>query len=395
MKQASLAAVASRPSVLIAALAACVSLNFQILLPVVPAIAEKAGPHGVGGAATAGLSIGAVIGELLTPWLMSRITSRRLLVFGQLLTAASSLVYVIPALSAAVMIVAALGRGLGMGIVIVVAVATLSDLTAPDRRGTAIGRIGLALSLPGVFVPSAGVYLLSLGRLDLDAAIATASGLAGALVALAIPNHTAHASEASAGLLAMARQPRLLFVLAGFVLASSSFGGLFTFAPIVLPAKGIGSAAVFLLAAGASRAVSRWLAGPLGDRRPIRQIVLAADALVLASLVLLALHVGGAALLTAGLVYGIGYGAIQTTAFLALTQSTSLRGAGALSALWNSGTDLGSALGGGMLGLAAARYGYLNAVWVLPVSVLVSAVLLAAALEPGRRVNDAPVAVVK
>jgi predicted MFS family arabinose efflux permease len=45
---------------------------------------------------------------------------------------------------------------------------------------------------------------------------------------------------------------------------------------------------------------------------------------------------------------------------------------GAISALWNSGIDLGSSFGGTLIGLAAASYGYVAAVWVLPVVVATS-----------------------
>lgn len=385
----------ARPTVLLAGFAVSISVSFQILLPVVPVIAEQAGPNGIGGAATAALSVGAVVGELLTPWLMSRVGSKQLLVAGQLLTAAASLVYVIPHLSPALMIAAALGRGAGMGVAIVVSVAVLSDLTPAGRQGTAIGHFGLALSLPGVFVPSFGVYLLSQGHLDVGALIAFVSGVIGALIALAIPAGSARSSAPVAALIANVRQPRVLIVLTGFILISCSFGGVFTYAPIALPLQGTGSAATFLLVAGASRALSRWLAGPLGDRRSVRQIVLSADALVLVSLVLLALHVQDLALLAVALLYGLGYGAIQTTAFLALAHSTRTREVGAVSALWNIGTDLGSALGGALLGLAAAQYGYATAVWVLPIVVAMSVALLAVSLPAGARAADRAVPVAK
>ena len=74
----------------------CISTTFQILLPVVPVMAERQGPHGMAGAATAALFIGAVAGELCTPWLMTRIRSLHLLVAGELLTAIPCLVYAIP-----------------------------------------------------------------------------------------------------------------------------------------------------------------------------------------------------------------------------------------------------------------------------------------------------------
>jgi predicted MFS family arabinose efflux permease len=333
---------------------------------------ERAGPHGSGGAATAALFIGAVTGELSTPWLMSRTRSTHLLVAGQLLTAVPSLVYVVPHLPIFAMLAAASGRGLGMGVVIVVSVALLSELTAPHRRGTSIGYYGLALGAPGIIVPSIGVVLLARGHAEVDALIAFASGLAGVLFALRIPDRPIHLVRASTNLLGAIRRPGLLIVFAGFVLTSCSFGGVITYAPVALPLNGLGSAAAFLLVSGAARTASRWLAGILGDRLPTRIVLVGGVAASLAGLVVLALHAGAATVLIAAAAYGAGYGTIQTAAFLALSDRGLRSDAGAISALWNSGIDLGSSLGGTLIGLAAASYGYVAAVWVLPVVVAMS-----------------------
>jgi predicted MFS family arabinose efflux permease len=61
---------------------------------------------------------------------------------------------------------------------------------------------------------------------------------------------------------------------------------------------------------------------------------------------------------------------------------------GAISALWNSGIDLGASLGGTLIGLAAASYGYVAAAWVLPAVVALSLPLF---LWRGRPIS-APVA---
>jgi predicted MFS family arabinose efflux permease len=52
-----------------------------------------------------------------------------------------------------------------------------------------------------------------------------------------------------------------------------------------------------------------------------------------------------------------------------------------ISALWNSGIDLGASLGGSLLGLAAARYGYAAAIWAIPLVVLIALPLV---LVPAR-----------
>jgi predicted MFS family arabinose efflux permease len=335
-------------------------------------MAEHIGPHGVAGAATAALFVGAATGELSTPWLMARLRSTHLLVAGQLLTAVPSLIYVLPNPALWAMLAAATTRGLGMGVAIVVSVALLFEITAAHRRGTAIGYYGLALSVPGIFVPAIGVYLLANGRADFDAAIACASGLVGALIALRIPDRPAHVAQASTNLLGVIKRPGLLIVFGGFVLTCCSFGAVITYAPVALPLEGLGSAASFLLISGVTRAASRWLAGVLGDRWPARMVLVGGMALSLAGLVILALQGGSLTVLVAAATYGAGFGAIQTAAFLAMTERGTPSDAGPISALWNSGIDIGGSVGGVLIGLAAAGYGYGAAVWVLPAVTVMS-----------------------
>jgi predicted MFS family arabinose efflux permease len=361
----------------------CISTSFQILLPVVPVMAERQGPHGIAGAATAALFVGAVTGELSTPWLLTRLRSSRLLVAGQLLTALPSLVFLLHDPPTCAMLAAAAGRGLAMGVAIVVSVTVLSDLTPAHRRGRSIGYYGFALSAPGVFVPSAGVFLLANGRADVDGLIAFASGVIGALIALRIPDRPMSATAQPVNLLRTLRRPGMLAVYAGFVLASCTFGGVVTYAPVALPLEGLGSAAVFLLVMGAIRALSRWMAGYIGDRRPPRMLLLGALPVTVAALVVLAISGAPAAVLIAAVLYGTGFGALHTAAYLAMIERGSSSDTGAISALWNSAIDLGGSLGGTLIGLGAAQYGYGAAAWSMP---LVAALALPLFLLPAREV---------
>ena len=357
---------------MLAGIATAIAISFNILLPVVPVLMERAGPHGAAGAGTAALFVGAVAGELITPWLMSRWSSSRLLVAGQLMTAVPSLVYVLPHPEAWLMLAAAAARGLGMGVAIVVSVALVGELSAPERRGRSIGYFGLALSVPGIVLPSVAVTLLDAGRVDADALIAFVIGLAGALLVFKLPPRAAPSLEASSNPLAAFRRPGLLLLFVGFVLVSCSFGAVITFAPVALPAAGIGSAAAFLFVAGAARAASRWLAGVLGDRRPGRLVLLGGIGVTLVGLIALASRANPLVVILAALAFGTGYGAVQTAVYLAMTARGSSAHRNSISALWNSGIDLGASLGGTLLGLAAARYGYAAAIWAIPAVVLIA-----------------------
>lgn len=353
-------------------LAVSISLTFQILLPVVPVMVERAGPHGIAGAATAALFLGAVTGELSSPWLMTRWRSRHLLLIGQLVTAFSSLVYMVPGATTGLMIGGAAVRGVGMGVSIVIATALVAELSHPDRRGASIGYFGLALSLPGVFVPSVGVFLLAAGHPEVDASVASAFGLLGALTAVRLPERPPHSIEGATNLWGAIRRPGLAAVFGAFVLSSCSFGGALTFVPVALPLDGLGSAATYLFESGAARAMSRWLAGLLVDRLPPARVLTGGLLVSLVGLLALAFHGNAAFVIFAGLAYGTGYGAIQTAAYLVMLERGTRRDSGAISALWNSGIDLGSSLGGVVVGLTAAGLSYGAAAWVLPAAVLLA-----------------------
>ena len=347
-----------------------------------PVLVEGSGPHGAAGAATAALFIGAVVGELFTPWLMSRSSSSRLLVGGQLMTAVPSLVYVVPHAGAALMLAAASARGLGMGVAIVVSVVLVGEVAAPERRGRSIGYFGLALSAPGIVIPSLGVALLEAGHVEVDALVAFGFGLVGALLVLRLPRAAATMPRASTNLLSAFRRPGLLLIFAGFVMVSSSFGAVITFAPIALPATGIGSVAVFLFVAGAARAASRWGAGVLGDRRQGRLVLAASIGVTFVGLVALASHANPVVVIFAAVAFGAGYGAVQTAAYLAMAARGSSAHRNNVSALWNSGIDLGSSFGGTLLGLAAARFGYATAIWAIPVVVAIALPLFLVPVKP-------------
>ena len=118
---------------------------------------------------------------------------------------------------------------------------------------------------------------------------------------------------------------------------------------------------MFLLVSGASRTASRWLSGLIGDYQPARLILVSGVGLSAAGLVALATRGGPIAIMIAAAAYGTGYGAVQTGAYLAMTA----RGG-------SIAIDLGGSVGGILIGLSAALYGYLNAVWAIPAVLLMS-----------------------
>jgi len=364
------------PTLVLLAAVACFSSSFNTLLPVVPVLLERGGPHGIAGAGTAALFVGTATGELMTPWLLTFWSPKRLLIGGSLLVAVPSLVYLLPHAPAALMLTAATIRGFGIGAAIVVCIVLLAEVTPSNRRGRSIGYFGLATGITSIVFPSVGVTLLAAGHGEVVAVIAFLGGLGSALLALRLPQRSAAAPVLAADLLGGVRRPGLLALFGGFALVSCTFGGVITYAPVALASTGLGSAAVFLAVTGVARAASRWVAGIIGDRQPSHLLLAGGVGLTAIGLVALALHGGPVAVLIAAAAYGMGYGTMQTGSYLAMVERGGHSDSAVTSALWNSATDVGSGAGGTMVGLTAALYGYATAVWVLPVVLLLSVPLL-------------------
>jgi predicted MFS family arabinose efflux permease len=380
------------PTLVLLAAVACFSGSFHTLLPVVPVLLERGGPHGAAGAGTAALFVGTAIGELMTPWLLNFWSPKRLLIGGTLLVAFPSLLYVLPNAPAALMLTAAAIRGFGTGAAIAICIVLLAELAPSNRRGRSIGYFGLATGLTSIVFPSVGVTLLAGGHVALAAFVAFLGGLGSTLLALRLPERATSAPVFATNILGGVRRPGLLAMFGGFALVSCTFGGVITYAPVALAPAGLGSAAVFFAVMGAARAASRWVSGVIGDHQPSHLLLAGGVALTGIGLVALGLHAGPLAVLIAAVAYGMGYGTMQTGSYLAMVERGGRSDSAVTSALWNSATDIGAGAGGTMVGLAAAAYGYATAVWVMPIVLLLSVPVLwsaarsapSSATDPGR-----------
>lgn len=349
------------------------SASFQMLLPVVPIVLESRGPYGIAGAGTATVFVGMVIAELATPWLLSTIRPVTLLVFGAILTAVPSLLIALP-VDSFVVLGAVAARGVGMGINVVVGVAMVMEHATPNRRGRSIGYIGLANGIPGIVFPPIGVALA-------DAGLAPAAVIASFFISMLAASvasllwHEPRSESPSLAPLSSIRRPGIIRLVVALALVSSTYGGLLTYAPVVLPTSGLNSAAVFFLIVGCTRAAGRWAAGTLGDHYSVHIIV--ALSLVLAAGGLVALSDTSPGRIVFGAVaFGLGSGAIQSCTYLLMASKTLPAEWNTVSALWNASIDVGSAFGGGLMGLTASRYGFAAGLWEGPIAIAAAVIFI-------------------
>lgn len=307
-----------------------------------------------------------VVAELVAPWLMSVRNPVDLLITGALLMALPSLIIAVPTSSAVLIICAVAIRGLGMGITVVVSVAKTMELSAPNRRGRTIGYVGLASGLPGIVCPPIGVALADAKLAPVAVLLSCGAGVLGAGVAALLPREARRGTDLRLNPLSALRRPGLITVAIALVLASCTYGGILTYVPIVLSGSGPTSAAMFFLVMGITRAVGRWGSGIFADSYSIRAILVAGLALAGGGLIAIANGSPPFATVVGAIAYGVGSGAVQSGAYLTMAQRTVSSERNAVSALWNAAIDVGSATGGGIMGVSAAIYGFRAAFWLWP-----------------------------
>ncbi|MFJ9351146.1 MFS transporter [Streptomyces sp. NPDC101237] len=330
--------------------------GFNLTLSALPAYAVRsgAGPSGAG-TLTAALMAATLVVQPCTPWLFARLGRRHSLALSGALLGLPCLalpaVSTLPALTGLAAV-----RGLGFGMFVVAGVTFTAELFPPDRRGRAIGWYGAVVGVAGVLGAPLGIALARRGAYS--PVFTLAAGTAALVLAgsLGFPRTgpPVRPSRARSDRRATRGTWRSVRPMAGPLLvetaSTAAYGVVFTFLPLTAAA-----APGALLAAQASTVLSRLGAGRLIDRfggRPV--LVPAGLATTLGTAAGAASHTP--ALLMAGAVlFGAGFGAVQSaTLILALRAAGDRPGGLALAGVaWNiafdGGTGVGSLAGGPVL----------------------------------------------
>ncbi len=361
--------------------------GYAVLLAVAPLWVVRGGQ----GAAGAGLVNGAL---LLTTVVTQPFVPRALTRFGAGFSlAAAMLLLGLPAVALGlsdalgwVLVMSAL-RGVGFAVLTVTGSTVVATLVPADRRGEAIGLYGLAVAIPNLVLLPASVPLAE------NVGYWVVFGI-GALPVLGVPAALALGRQAvadapgpaSAAGLGTRWQRAHGAVSAALVLFAVTLAGgaLMTFLPQLTDSSAVAFLALLLL--GLVAALGRWRIGRLADRRGAAPLLLPLLLSVVVGLVLAAVAaddpvVHTALLLSAVVVVGIGYGALQNLTLLVAFSRVAAGDYGRASAIWNVGFDSGTGLGAVLFGWVGSRWGFGVAFLVLA-GLAVAAVPLAA---EGRR----------
>jgi MFS family permease len=333
--------------------------SFFLLLSVMPMLAAAAGGGSSGaGLITGSLLLGTVAAEATAAPAIRRFGYRMVLAAGAVLLGAPALA-MLAREPQAVMVSVSLVRGIGFGLCGVTTGALTAKLLPPGRRGEGLGLLGIVSGVPAIVALPAGVWLAGHHRAAAAAAMAAAAGLLPLVAIRWLPGgrearHAARPGRTPGtrgrGRLAGAAL-RLPLIFAAATIAA---GVVDSFLPI---AKGIPSnlCSAALLVQAVTATLSRWRAGKRGDRHGHARLLIPALAVAALGMITMMLLGWPVAIFAGMVLFGAGFGVIESATFaLLLDQQPEAKA----SALWNFAYDAGYGAGPAVFGLICVRTGY-------------------------------------
>jgi MFS family permease len=354
-------------------------LSVGATLPVLPRYVS--GPLGGGelevGIVTGAFAITGLACRPLAGHLADRRGRRRVVILGSLATAISGILLFVPA-GVPGLIVSRLFLGAGEGAVYTAGSAWIVDLAPPERRGRIIGLYGLAIWGGLALGPPIGELILQASDFDWVWAFATIAPLAGALVAIRIPERFRphHDLEYERSLLAHeALRPGL-----GLSLAIVGYAAMAAFVVLHLDARAIGHGAAVFAAFAATVVATRVVGGWLPDRYGPIRCAIGAGLVEATGLLTIAASNSLAAALVGAIAMGAGFSLLFPSLALIVVNRVPVERRGVAMGTFTAFFDLGMGIGGPLTGAAAAAGGY-SAAFVLAAACAIGTTAVALSLR--------------
>jgi MFS family permease len=330
--------------------------SFYLMLSVMPMVAASNGADGAAGLATGLLMLAGVAAELCSTRLLRRYGDRAVLHAGLVLLGVPALALVASD-HVATMMTISVARGFGLGLTVVASGSIVVALLPERRRGEGLGLFGVVNCVPAIAALPAGVWIADgsgAGTVFVLAAVLAVAPLSlypGPPAAQLRPCD----DEAPAGpgrLLTSVRRlglGRLSLIFAATTLAG---GAVVAFLPVTAPNGHLAVTGLFVQATAAT--VARWLAGRSGDRHGHDRLLIPALVASAVGVTAFAVAADLASVVVAAVVFGGGFGVLQSATLAAMVERAPRSEYGTVNAVWNVAYDFGYGVGPIAFGLLAA-----------------------------------------
>ncbi len=263
-------------------------------------------------------------------------------------------------------------QGVGWAMATTATSAMASEIVPQDRLGTGMGIYGILNGLGFTFGPALGAYLLNTGGPTAFVAAATLLALGVLVCALALkvpaPASTQALSWSDAGALTRMIGPALFVTLA----VSFGYGAIQTFLPLHARDSGVANPGIFFTVFSVLSFISRPGMGRVSDfwgRKPTAALLML---IIAGTFALLATSAALPSLIAAGVLYGIGHGAIYTVLMALVADLVPPKERGLAFGVFGTAIDLGITSGNFVFGHVVPAFGYAGGFLLAAVIVLAS-----------------------
>ncbi|MEK5645246.1 MFS transporter [Paenibacillus rhizosphaerae] len=348
--------------------------GFYLLLPTMPLfIKEMGGDESQVGLVTGVFTLSAVLFRPIVGGLLDRYGRRPFMIWGLLFFVLSMYLYDWVG-GIAVLLGLRILHGASWALSTTAVSTSVTDIIPVQRRGEGMGWFGLAMTIAMAVGPMLGTWVHQSGSFhDL---FLLATGLSAAAFILVFLTRIPFQVKAERRKIVFFEKS-VLPVTSSLFFLSAAYGGITTFLPLFAESVRV-NAGTFFLVYALALTLARPVAGKLADRLGEAYVIVPALAVTAVGLLVLAFAGGLAGVITAAVLYGIGFGSAQPA-----MQAVNLRLAdperrGAASASYMTAFDLGIGLGSILLGWVSQYTGYNTLFGVCAASVAVSALIFLA-----------------
>lgn len=331
--------------------------GFQMLLPTLPIYAKNlGGTNSIIGFVTGAFVVSSVIIRPISGLLLDKLGRKKVFLVGSFIFIVSVFSYSLAPFISAILIIRFI-HGFGWGALSTASNTIASDNIPKNRFGEGMGYFSLTSSLAMAIGPTIGLFVISKYSFTVLFVISTTLAILSAIVSFKLEYKKIEVKEQT--------KSKTLFyetssipssVIVFFV--TITYGSLTSFLPLYAAQKSIENIGIFFTVYAISLFISRPVFGKIIDKLGFDYAIIPGLIFIIISMALLSQSSNITMFLITAFIYGIGFGATQSSLQTMSVTGVSPSRLGAANATFFTAFDCGIGLGAVILGIVSSNVGY-------------------------------------
>lgn len=331
--------------------------GFQMLLPTLPIYAKKlGGTNSIIGLVTGAFVVSSVIIRPISGLLLDKLGRQKVFLVGSFIFILSVFSYSFVPFISGILIIRFI-HGFGWGAVSTASNTIASDNIPKNRFGEGMGYFSLTSSLAMAVAPTIGLFVISKYSFQVLFFISTILAVLSVIVAFKLEYKKIEDKEQTKIKASLYEKLSITPSIIVFFV-TITYGALTSFLPLYAAQKGIENIGIFFTVYAISLFISRPIFGKIIDKLGFDYAIIPGLICIIISMTLLSQASNISMFLIAAFIYGVGFGATQSSLQTMAVTGVSPSRLGAANATFFTAFDCGVGLGAVILGVISSNVGY-------------------------------------